>query len=243
MGDGIVVTVTDDLRYSVRRIVSSWMEFAALVENHCDGWIFRGVSRVEHKLIPKIGRPDSRKNPRTGGTLPFSHDEEIKILNEFRRVGRPYLPSHDLNNLELMAIAQHHGMPTRLLDWSDSPLVAAFFAADSAGTKGIPAIYAVGGLAETTGGEDPFSLEDVRIYRPPHVSPRIPAQQALFTVHPSPEAEELAPRSEIWELHDKSRTGFWLKRILDQCGFNRASMFPDLDGLAHHLGWRYKWGL
>jgi hypothetical protein len=30
--------------------------------------------------------------------------------------------------------------------------------------------------------------------------------------------------------------------ILDACGVNESSLFPDLDGLARHIGWRYKWG-
>jgi hypothetical protein len=237
--------VTDGVILQVRRTVNSWADLSALIESHCGGWIFRGVTDLDHKLIPKIGRPGTRKDVRTGASRPFSAGEERLMIDEFRRLGRPYLPTYNISDLELLAIGQHHGMPTRLLDWTESPLVAAFFAAENAATgRRPPAIYAVRDLPVLSGTERLDDIREVSIYRPPHVSARIPAQRGLFTVHPSPARDELAPpRSEVWVLENKSRTGFWLKRVLDQCGFNRASMFPDLDGLASHLGWRYKWGV
>ena len=30
--------------------------------------------------------------------------------------------------------------------------------------------------------------------------------------------------------------------MLDSCAINESTLFPDLDGLARHLDWRYKWG-
>ena len=240
-----MVDVVDDVQIRVTRSISSWHELSQLIETHSQGdWIFRGVSNFTHRLIPKIGRPQSRKDPATGEVLKFSPEGERMIIEEFRRVGRPHLPDYKISDLELLAIGQHHGLPTRLLDWSESPLVAAYFAAENAGVgPEPPGIYAVSGLPVLTGDEDPFALQEVSIYKPPHISPRIPAQAGLFTVHTAPAEEELRPpRAELWQLV-KARETFWLKQILNRCGVNRAALFPDLDGLAMHLGWRYKWGL
>lgn len=241
-----MVDVTDGALLHVTRAVGSWAELSSLIESHSEGeWIFRGVTDCDHRLIPKIGRPGSRKDRVSGDSIAFSPEGETKMLEEFRRVGRPYLPQYDLTNLELLAIGQHHGLPTRLLDWTESPLVAAYFAAENAGVgQRPPAIYAIEGLPVLKGAEDPFALPGVSFYRPPHISSRIPAQRAVFTVHRSPSQEELQPpRVEVWHLVNKTRTGFWLKQVLDRCGINRASLFPDLDGLAAHLGWRYKWSM
>jgi hypothetical protein len=114
----------------------------------------------------------------------------------------------------------------------------------------IYAIYAIRGLKALSGNENPFKLDNICLYRPPHISPRIPAQQAVFTVHNKPDFDVFAPENVpagvdvgMWTIPNKTRSSFWLKKYLNRCGINRGSLFPDLDGLALHLGWRYKWGM
>ena len=83
--------------------------------------------------LPRVGRRDAvaADEPRPIGrrvSPPHTKTElEEHILRNFARYSRPHL-QHATNEWELLVSAQHHGVPTRLLDWSYSPLVAAHFA-------------------------------------------------------------------------------------------------------------------
>ena len=92
-------------------------------------WIFRGHSRSGQSLSPSLERY-ANAIAKPGGAIAA----ETHIVREFKRRAHHYIqnPPGDSEDLEWLALMQHHGAPTRLLDWTRSPYVAAFFAAEPA---------------------------------------------------------------------------------------------------------------
>src|SRR5262249_28640680 len=64
------------------------------------------------------------------GNLEFAPAREVAVVREFMRRAHHYLPDvpRDDNWFEWLALMQHHGAPTRLLDWTYSLSVALHFA-------------------------------------------------------------------------------------------------------------------
>jgi hypothetical protein len=86
-----------------------------------DACVYHGSADASRSLLTSLDRLGGVKPAHTKTGL------EEHILRNFARYSRPHLP-HATNEWELLVAAQHHGVPTRLLDWSYSPLVAAHFA-------------------------------------------------------------------------------------------------------------------
>jgi hypothetical protein len=85
--------------------------------------VYRGVGYGDSALLTsldRLGLPTAQAHEK-------AHLEE-HLFRSFLRYSRPHLPVEPANDWELLVIAQHHGLPTRLLDWSYSPLAAAHFA-------------------------------------------------------------------------------------------------------------------
>jgi hypothetical protein len=92
-----------------------------------DSGIYRGVGHVERRLLTSLDRLGGEDPPHTKAEL------EAHILRNFIRYSRAHLDRGAHSEWELLVTAQHHGLPTRLLDWTYSPLVAAHFATATEG--------------------------------------------------------------------------------------------------------------
>jgi hypothetical protein len=87
-----------------------------------DTGVYRGSANADNALLTSLDRLGGINPPHTKSDL------EEHILRNYMRYSRPYLGMDPVNDWEHLVSAQHHGVPTRLLDWTYSPMVAAFFA-------------------------------------------------------------------------------------------------------------------
>jgi hypothetical protein len=214
----------------VYKTIGSFAEFHAAIEAFGKQTvIFRGVRKKAYPLVPKVGRYER-----------FSEadieKQEKTMLRLFKQQALPYLTYTPANDWEWLALAQHHGLPTRLMDWTRNPLVAAYFAVEHK-HDGDSLIYAYthNKFIETTKHPDPFVYGQVGRFIPNHITPRITAQAGLFTIHPNP--KQPFSSLKISRIVIKQEFRKKLKYALYRYGVHRVTLFPGLDGLAAHIRW------
>ncbi len=202
--------------------------------------IYRGHADAEWALIPTVQRATFRIQQRM---LP-PEDVERAHLDAFCDAARLILRTQPRTDWEWLALAQHHGLNTRLLDWTENPLAALFFAVEKpvetqAGVEA-SCVWAYRHHYDPVRRDsDPFAIDTIEVYEPPHVSKRIRVQSGLFTAHPWSARDDDRWRGELTRIVVPAARRVVLRRALAAMGVHRGSLFPDLDGVAAHINRRF----
>jgi hypothetical protein len=218
--------------------------------------MWRGQDRFDDwPLVPKVYRSEEAAR------------WEHSMVAEFRfqaKTRYAHGPS-DGDRAGWLFLMQHYGLPTRLLDWTDAVLCAAYFAVRERTPQdgllcALDPMVLNGqqgrGMKILTPLSEPARLLIEAIFEEPHpatrrarilaigadqIDLRMTVQQSAFTIHGNPTPLEDLDKSDSFLVKyripqaDKA----YIADELAMLGINEASLFPDLDALARHISWHY----
>jgi hypothetical protein len=220
---------------------------------------YRGHADAEWDPVPEVMRGWYRGNKRVRAD---AASVEWWLNENFQREGKHLLPQA-ASLTDIYFLARHHGLPTRLLDWSTNALVSLFFAtigqADVPGAVHVffprklralgpvnvrdeSVVRAVAQIFNEKGLADAPTASTVIPVLPDATSGRMLHQGACFTLHLPQSAEPggaMIARSTYLKFVVPARAKKGIQRELRRTGITWAVIFPDLDNLARECRARH----
>jgi hypothetical protein len=220
-------------------------------------YLFRGLSNRDYELIPSIGRKRNR------GPLEFDIKDEKILFRTIKTEGMMLIERGDLSDIDLLALSQHFGAPTRLLDWTSNPLVALYFSIFSSESiddtnDGIVYVYRSKtddyirekiNLNSTDNGAPLVSEEilhgGVKFIFPKFVDARIKNQSGLFSIQSDPQARfaDNCDKSRLWYMIVPKDIKVTFARYLYGLGITRDFIMPGFEGFCRTLNYRYRYNV
>jgi hypothetical protein len=212
---------------------------------------FRGHSISEWKLLSSLQRIE---NP----------PSETNIIKKFKQSATMLLSPRPSNLLEWLFIMRHHNVPTRLLDWSESPLIATYFAVnenleyDGALWMLLPVELNRSSniepdyksyipdfdidqvlksyTPENFAGETRSKLFPVAFIAPRNNS-RMQSQLSVFTINhrDNTAIEEIEDGNHIWRYTISKEYKNKIKKEIKLIGISRFHLFPELESIGHTI--------
>lgn len=211
--------------------------------------LWRGHGDESWKLVPGIYRPE------------LTEEAEYNLTGRFRlgaEARYDKCPGQG-DFMGWLSLMQHYRLPTRLLDWSESPLVALFFALEESSTNDDDAVIWAVAPAKLNQNQigskfipnpDHSTVQklssDAFMRSPANPDSRTVAvlakqtdlrhliQKSAFTIHGSDKPiEELSEtESFLTKIRIPAASKEYFRNLLDLYRISRASLFPDLENLA-----------
>lgn len=212
---------------------------------------FRGHSRSDWKLLPAFARADKTKPGAAGLDV---HQLENNVYFDFVTRAGELLTATD--GWSVAFAMQHHGVPTRLLDWTETLAVALHFAIR--GSDGDAAVWVLNPFAlngktfgkravphphELHGTYTDFFIDRTKqldaavlALSPLRHNPRVFHQRSGFTLHEDIDTaiEVLCPEA-VQKVVIPKGTHSDARTFLQHAGISEFTLFPDLDGLARDV--------
>ncbi len=140
----------EQLKEHARKTVFQKQEFCGST------WVYRGQSDASWQITSSFERAISFDRTLVRNVERTLRGKELSAISRFKAKAWPYVDKPNMSNLEWLMLMRHHGVPTRLVDFTESPIVALFFALEDK-PSGDFAIWALNKDAM----EDAYSLSQI----------------------------------------------------------------------------------
>jgi hypothetical protein len=222
---------------------ANWQEFKSKVLNRLFGaepfhrgiFLFRGQREATWPLKSSYDRWFEKTKYPESARVPLSEQLLTQFQHDLSAVLGSTAPQE---RMHILALAQHHGVPTRLLDWTESPYIGAFFAFSEVLETASEANVGVVALDTRSYAWKGRGISLVKL--PFHQNARLRNQEGWFTLLESAEScldDHIAelPAEDPWPLYKfeiPAREARHALSELDIMGINACRVYPDLQGCS-----------